>query len=148
MTDTPEPAVEGDSATAAPSISADPASDHQRRSLWGRLNRTNRIAALILGAVAAVIAAVLIFGAGLLLGAEFNDSEGHHDGAGTSEYSDSDRASGEHEGNDGESADEGDRQGSGEETDGEHDRGQGDAQERPGAPEGQAPGGSNGAPRP
>lgn len=147
MTDTPEPAAEGDSTTAAPSISADPASGHQRRSLWRRLNRINRIAALVLGAVAAVIAGMLIFGAGLLVGAEFSDTEGHHDGAGTSEYGDSDSASGEHEGDDGESADDGDRQGSGEEADGEHDTSQGDAQE-PSHSEGQAPGGSNGAPRP
>jgi hypothetical protein len=146
MTDTPEPAAEGDAPPAAPSAQADAVSDRRRRSVWGSLNRTNRIAALVLGGVAAVVAAVLIFGAGLLVGAEFGDSEGHHDGVGTSEYGDGGRA-GEHDGNDGQSADDGDSQDNAR-TDGERDSGQGDAQERSGAPEGQAPGGSTGAPRP
>lgn len=108
MTDTPQPAADGDSATTPPSAQADPETGPQRRSLWTRLNRTNRIAAVVLGAVAAVFVAALIFGAGLLVGAEYGDSEGHHDGAGTSEYGDGDQ----HEGDDGESAGDGERAGS------------------------------------
>jgi hypothetical protein len=147
MTDTPEPAAEGDSLIAAPSAQADPAATRQRRSPWTRLNRTNRIAAVVLGVVAAVFVAVLIFGAGLLVGAEYGDSEGHHDGAGSSEYGDGDRASGEHEGDEGASAGDGDREGS-EEADSESGQGARDEQAQPDAPHGQAPGESNGPPRP
>ena len=147
MTDTPEPAAEGDSATAAPIAQADPPTDPQRRSLWNRLNRTNRIAALVLGGVAAAVVAALIFGAGLLVGAEYGDSEGHHDGAGTSEYGDGDRASGEHEGDGEESASDGGREGSGG-ADSESDQGQRDQQGQSDAPEVQAPGRSNSPPRP
>jgi hypothetical protein len=146
MTDTPEPAAEGDSTIAAPSAQADPEATRQRRSPWTRLNRTNRIAAVVLGVIAAVFVAVLIFGAGLLVGAEYGDSEGHH-GAGSSEYGDGDRVSGEHEGDEGASAGDGGRQGS-EEADSESGQGARDEQAQPDAPHGQAPGESNGPPRP
>lgn len=60
-----------------------------RKSLWGRLNRTNRIATVILGAVTAAFVAALIFGAGVLVGFNCNDHEGHHHDAGeTSEHGD------------------------------------------------------------
>jgi hypothetical protein len=94
-----------------------------------------------------VFVAVLIFGAGLLVGAEYGDSEGHHDGAGSSEYGDGDRASGEHDGDEGASAGDGDRQGS-DEADSESDQGARDEQGQPDAPHGQAPVESNSPPRP
>ena len=146
MTDTPEPAAEGDSTIAAPSAQADPEATRQRRSPWTRLNRTNRIAAVVLGVIAAVFVAVLIFGAGLLVGAEYGDSEGHH-GAGSSEYGDGDRVSGEHKGDEGASAGDDSRGGS-EGADGESGQGARDEQAQPDAPHGQAPGESNGPPRP
>jgi len=63
------------------------------------LNRTNRIAALVLGGVASVFVAALIFGAGVLAGAEFGDSEGHHRGSETADYgAGGGDGSGEHEG--------------------------------------------------
>jgi len=49
------------------------------------LNRTNRIAALIIGSVAAAIVAVLLFGAGMFVGAEDSGGAGRH-GSGSSEY--------------------------------------------------------------
>ena len=88
----------------------------RRQSRWSKLNRTNRIAAFVLGGVASVFVAALIFGAGVLVGAEFGDSEGHHRGS---------------EGN-------GDRGGdSG--SEGHRDRGESDQQPRPEAPASSAP---------
>src|ERR1700712_1310530 len=112
MTDTPEPAAEGDSAIAAPSPQADAQAPRQRRSLWTRLNRTNRIATVVLGVVAAVFVAALIFGAGLLVGAEYGDSEGHDEGTGSSEYRDGDRTSGQDQGDENASAGDDSRGGS------------------------------------
>lgn len=98
---TPEP-----DAPAEPTIAAggnDTADDSRptarRESRWSKLNRTNRIAALVLGGVASVFVAALIFGAGVLVGAEFGDSEGHHHGSETSGYDAGGHdGSGEHEG--------------------------------------------------
>lgn len=87
--------------------------------------------------------AALIFGAGLLVGAEYGDSEGDHDGAGTSEYGDGDQ----HEGDDGESAGDGERAGS-EGAASESDQGRLDEQGQPDGPAGHAPGESKGPPRP
>ena len=71
----------------------------RRQSRWSKLNRTNRIAAFVLGGVASVFVAALIFGAGVLVGAEFGDSEGHHRGSETADYgAGGGDGSGEHEG--------------------------------------------------
>ena len=71
----------------------------RRQSRWSKLNRTNRIAAFVLGGVASVFVAALIFGAGVLVGAEFGDSEGHHRGSETADYgTGGGDGSGEHEG--------------------------------------------------
>jgi len=56
--------------------SVDLATTEKRRSLFGRLNRTNRMAALVLSGIAAAFVAALIFGTGVLVGSEFGDSEG------------------------------------------------------------------------
>jgi hypothetical protein len=111
----------------------------RRQSRWSKLNRTNRIAALVLGGVASVFVAALIFGAGVLVGAEFGDSEGHHRGSETADYGagggDGD-GSGEHEGSGSEGN--GDRGGdSG--SEGNRDRGESDQQPRPEAPASSAP---------
>jgi hypothetical protein len=109
----------------------------RRQSRWSKLNRTNRIAALVLAGIASVFIATLIFGAGVLVGAEFGDSEGHHRGSDSSEYGADDRdGSGEHEGSGPE--DNGDRGGdSG--SEGNRDQGDSDQQPRPEAPEPSAP---------
>jgi hypothetical protein len=143
MTDTTEPAREDQSTAATPTDQASSLPVDRRRSAWSRLNRTNRIAALVLGGVAAVFVAALIFGAGLLVGAEYGDSEGHHDGAGSSEYADGEGTSGEGQGADGESGDKGDGPGS----DDQSTRGESD-QPRSGSPDEQAPRQTTGAPRP
>jgi hypothetical protein len=54
------------------------AATNRRQSRWSQLDRTNRVAALVLGGVAAVLVAALIFGAGVLIGAEFGGAEEHH----------------------------------------------------------------------
>jgi len=101
------------------------------------LNRTNRIAAFVLGGVASVFVAALIFGAGVLVGAEFGDSEGHHRGSETADYGAGDGdGSGEHEGSGSEGN--GDRGGdSG--AEGNSDRGESDQQPPPEAPASSAP---------
>jgi hypothetical protein len=146
MTETPEPARADDTAAAEPDRQADPAAP-QRRPLFGNSNRTNRIAAIALGGVAAVFAAVLLFGAGVLVGAEHGESRG--DRHMSEEYDQQD-------GGKGESADyraEDDSSGDSEEddideaaTDG--DRGGSDESSRSGAPEGPPPSQSNAPPRP
>ncbi len=109
----------------------------RRQSRWSKLNRTNRIAALVLGGVASVFVAALIFGAGVLAGAEFGDSEGHHRGSETADYgAGGGDGSGEHEGS--RSEGNGDRGGdSG--SEGNRDRGESDQQPRPEAPASSAP---------
>ena len=109
----------------------------RRQSWWSKLNRTNRIAAFVLGGVASVFVAALIFGAGVLVGAEFGDSEGHHRGSETADYgAGGGDGSGEHEGSGSEGN--GDRGGdSGSEGNG--DRGESDQQPRPEAPASSAP---------
>ena len=99
-----------------------------RRSRWAALNRTNRIAAIILGGVAAVFLAALIFGAGLMVGTEFGDSDRHHHDSETSDYRDGgdEHASDEHHGDGGNDAnsdesegysrDDGDQSDSGQQT--------------------------------
>lgn len=148
MTDTAEPSAEGDSGTPAPSAQAVPETAAQRRSLWSRLDRTNRIAALVLGAVSAVFVAALIFGAGVLVGSEYGDSEGHHDGVGTSEYGDGDRASGHHEGDDEESAGDQELAGDSEGAGSGNDQGRRGEQGQSDGPAGQATGESKAPPRP
>jgi hypothetical protein len=111
MTDETEPAAEDQPTTSSPTHQAGSLFVDRPRPLWSRLNRTNRIAALVLGGVGAVVVAALIFGAGLLVGAEYGNSEGHHDRDGTSDYESGERTSGEHGSHDGESADDGDRNG-------------------------------------
>jgi len=137
---TPEPDT-----AAEPTITAgdhDTADDStptpRRQSRWSKLNRTNRIAALVLGAVASVFVAALIFGAGVLVGAEFGDSEGHHRGSEMSEYGAGGHdGSGEHGGDSG-SEGNGDRGGdSG--SEGNRDRGASDQEPQPEAPESSAP---------
>jgi hypothetical protein len=78
MTETPEPASAGDPNDAEPNDSTDPKTPSQRQSLFGRLNRTNRIAAVVLSGVAAVFAAAGIFGAGVLVGSELGSESDHH----------------------------------------------------------------------
>ena len=109
----------------------------RRQSWWSKLNRTNRIAAFVLGGVASVFVAALIFGAGVLVGAEFGDSEGHHRGSETADYgAGGGDGSGEHEGSGSEGN--GDRGGdSG--SEGNRDRGESDQQPRPEAPASSAP---------
>ena len=137
-------------ATQEPGTAAEPtttAGDHdtavdstppsRRQSRWSKLNRTNRIAAFVLGGVASVFVAALIFGAGVLVGAEFGDSEGHHRGSETADYgAGGGDGSGEHEGSGSEGN--GDRGGdSG--SEGNRDRGESDQQPRPEAPASSAP---------
>ncbi|WP_157681424.1 hypothetical protein [Mycobacterium sp. JS623] len=91
-----------------------------RQSRWSKLNRTNRIAAFVLGGVASVFVAALIFGAGVLVGAEFGDSEGHHRGSESADYGAGGAdGSGEHEGSGSEGN--GEHEGSGSEGNGEHE---------------------------
>jgi hypothetical protein len=73
-----------------PDVSADPTPRPPRTSVWSRLNRTNRIAAVIVGGIVSVLAAILLFGAGWLVGAYGDGHEGHHDGEESSQYSDDD----------------------------------------------------------
>jgi hypothetical protein len=77
MTETPDPPAIQDTPSSVESGAAE-STTMQRRSVWRRLNRTNRIAALILGGIGAVLVAALLFGAGVLVGSESGDSEGHH----------------------------------------------------------------------
>jgi hypothetical protein len=135
MTDVTQPEPDGPTATDAKAADTkdDTAPAPTRVSGWRALNRTNRIAALILGGVAAVILAALIFGAGLMVGTEFGDSEDHHGRSDTSDYRDGgDDAPGEHEGDAGDDADRESQH------DGEHgDQGDSDQQsqsERPPVP--------------
>jgi hypothetical protein len=110
----------------------------RRQSRWSKLNRTNRIAAFVLGGVASVFVAALIFGAGVLVGAEFGHSEGHHRGSETADYgAGGGDGSGEHEGSGGSegNADRGGDSGS----EGNRDRGESDQQPRPEAPASSAP---------
>jgi hypothetical protein len=99
MTDTtePDPKEEPTPAAEARDTADDAGSAPERKSGWSALNRTNRIAAIVLGGVAAVFVAAAIFGAGVIVGAEFSTSEGHHHGEEKSDYRDGgDEASGEH----------------------------------------------------
>ncbi|RDH78371.1 hypothetical protein DVS77_10785 [Mycolicibacterium moriokaense] len=80
--------------TTEPNADGGPQPADEKRSVWGRLNRVNRIAAVVLGGLIAVVVAVLTFGAGLFIGAEYGDSEGHREGAGASEYADTEADSG------------------------------------------------------
>lgn len=68
-----------------------------RPSRWSRLNHTVRMAAVALGSLAAAFAAVLVFGAGVLVGAELSDSEegGHHDARESVERHDGEDGDGE-----------------------------------------------------
>jgi hypothetical protein len=109
---TPEPDAPAEPAIGAgENVTADDSTPTPRRqSRWSKLNRTNRIAALVLGGVASVFVAAIIFGAGVLVGAEFGGSEGHHRGSETSGYEGGgDDGSGEHEGD----GSDGDRDGGG-----------------------------------
>ena len=84
-----------------PDASADSTPSGKRRALFSRLNRTNRIAALVLGSIGAVLVVVLIFGAGVLVGSEFGDSEGDHYVSDDFDRGDGDRES-RHDGDRGE----------------------------------------------
>jgi hypothetical protein len=89
MADANEPDSEQTSTTAKPQGAEDETvSAPIRKSRWAALNRTNRIAAVILGGVTAVFLAALTFGAGVIVGTEFSDSEGHHHDSETSDYRD------------------------------------------------------------
>ncbi|MDT5212228.1 MAG: hypothetical protein QOK18_467 [Mycobacterium sp.] len=123
-TSEPEPAAEPSITAGNHSTADDAATTTNRQSRWSKLNRTNRVAALVLGGVATVFVAVLIFGAGVLVGAEFGGAEGHHHGSETSDYGTDGQDSGEHEG--GGSEGNGDRGGDGQ-SEGNGDRG-GDGQ--------------------
>jgi hypothetical protein len=146
MTETPEPAPADETPAAEPDRQADPTVP-QRRSLFGSLNRINRIAALVLGGVATVFAAVLLFCAGVLVGAEHGESRG--DRHVSEEY-------GQQDGDKGESADyraEDEPSGDGEEDDVDEaatdgDQGGSDESSRSGATEGPPPSQSNAPPRP
>jgi hypothetical protein len=101
MTDATEPdPAEKETITAkANSTAEDGDSATERKSLWSALNRTNRIAAFVLGGLVTVLLAVAIFGAGVIVGVEFGDAEGQHHGSETSDYRDrGDAASGDREG--------------------------------------------------
>jgi hypothetical protein len=121
-TSEPHPAAEPSIAAGDDGTVDDAATSTKRRSRWSQLTRTNRVAALVLGGVAAVFVAGLIFGAGVLVGAEFGGAEGHHHGWETSDYGADGRGSGEHEGGGSESN--GDRGGDGR-SEGNADRGDG-----------------------
>jgi hypothetical protein len=105
----------------------DAATTNRRQSRWSKLDRTNRVAALVLGAAASVFVAGLIFGAGVLVGAEFGGAEGHghHLGSETSDYGADDQDSGEREG--------GGSEGNGDRGDGgtEGNRNQGETGQQP-----------------
>jgi hypothetical protein len=137
---TEPPAEEGSGSAAAPSREADAATGADARPLWGRLNRTNRIAALVLGGVAAALVAALIFGAGLVVGVEFGAPEGDHHGRGDSaEFGEgaSDREAGEDT-----------ARSRGDETDDRANSAQPQDEEGPDTPPDQAPAATSGAPRP
>jgi hypothetical protein len=145
MMETPEPAPADETPAADPDRQAAPTVP-QRRSLFGSLNRINRIAALVLGGVAAVFAAVLLFCAGVLVGAEHGESRGDRHVSGES---------GQQDGDKGESADyrtEDEPSGDGEEDDVDEaatdDQGGSDESSRSGATEGRPPSQSNAPPRP
>jgi hypothetical protein len=128
----------GSDPAAEPSITAgnhgtatDDATSTKRQSRWSQLNRTNRVAALVLGGVATVFVAGLIFCAGVLVGAEFGGAEGHHHGSETSDYGADGHDSGEHEG--GGSEGNGERGDGG--TEGNRDQGETDQQPGPNAPQ-------------
>jgi hypothetical protein len=98
MTESPDDAAKDDVGV--------PHGEVQRGSVWSRLNRTNRIAALIVGGIAAAIAAVAVFGAGILVGTEMSGDEGHRDGVESSDYNGDNQ-----DASDGESERDGDREG-------------------------------------
>jgi hypothetical protein len=129
-TSEPEPAAEPSITAGNHGTADDAATTTNRQSRWSKLNRTNRVAALVLGGVATVFVAVLIFGAGVLVGAEFGGTEGHHHGSETSDYGADGQDSGEHEG--GGSEGNGDRGGDG--TEGNRDQGETDQQPSPKTP--------------
>jgi hypothetical protein len=143
---TQEPGTAAEPTTTAGDheTAADSTPPSRRQSRWSKLNRTNRIAALVLGGVASVFVAALIFGTGVLVGAEFGDSEGHHHGSETADYGASGGdGSGEHEGNGsegngdrgGDSGSEGNGDRGGDSgSEGNRDRGESDQQPRPEAP--------------
>ena len=100
MTEKPEPEATPNESEAVESTAV---ADIPNPSWWNRLNRTNRTATIVLGTIGAGTCAVLLFGGGVLVGAEYGDSEGHHDRSGGSgEYRDS--------ANDGEHQDDGQHQ--------------------------------------
>jgi hypothetical protein len=130
-TSEPEPAAEPSITAGNHGTADDAATTTNRQSRWSKLNRTNRVAALVLGGVATVFVAVLIFGAGVLVGAEFGGAEGHHHGSETSDYGADGQDSGEHEG--GGSEGNGDRGGDGQ-SEGNRDQGETDQQPSPKTP--------------
>jgi hypothetical protein len=69
-------------------VSVEPIAAAQRPSLFTTLNRSNRIAALVLRGIAAVFVAALIFGTGVLVGSEFGESEGDRHGSEAPEHGD------------------------------------------------------------
>ena len=103
MTESSEAGAEPTTTTTAGATALPNQSEGSSR--WSRLNRTNRIAALVLGGIAAVFVAALIFGAGVLVGAEGSEGEHHHHGGdGSSEYRDGNRdQSDENDGGNGDS---------------------------------------------
>jgi hypothetical protein len=128
----PDPAAEPSITAGDHGTAHDAATTTKRQSRWSKLNRTNRVAALVLGGVAAMFVAGLIFGAGVLVGAEFGGGEGHHHGSETSDYgADGQDRAGEHEGGGSESN--GDRGDGG--TEGNRDQGEADQQPSPAAPQ-------------
>jgi hypothetical protein len=88
------------SITAGDNVTSGDYAAARRQSRWSKLDRTNRITALVLGGLVSVLVAGLIFGAGVLVGAEFGGGEGHghHHERETSGYGPDGRDSGEYEG--------------------------------------------------
>jgi hypothetical protein len=124
-TSEPDPAADPSITAGDRGTAADAATSTKRQSRWSKLDRTNQVAALVLGGVAAVFVAGLIFGAGVLVGAEFGGEEGHHHGWETSDYGADGQDSGEHDG--GGFEDNGDRGGDGR-PEGNRDQGESDQQ--------------------
>jgi hypothetical protein len=147
MTDTAEPDPAADATTSPASETAAESTTTKRPSLWHRSNRTNRIAALVFGAVGGVLAVALIFVGGVLIGAEFGDSEDHHrsgtsheEGGGHHEGDGSgSEAEHHHEGDGGGSESAVDRDGGGA-TEQNGDRGEPGQQQPSEAPDSPAPG--------
>ncbi|WP_157625825.1 hypothetical protein [Mycobacterium sp. 155] len=140
MTDTPEPLAAEEPASTTDGGAADKTAAATRQPVWSRLNRISRVAALILGAVGAVLASALIFAAGVWVGVENADHEGHHDQTETSEYNIDEHETSDE--SDGGTRNEGDRQS----DDRSHDEGEHN-QDQPRHEQHEAPSAPPGAPQ-